>query len=187
VLFATAVPATVVSTLPGGTWSVLDSTTAGGAVTTLTYTTDYAVNLTSTSSTSTLTLLSGGAVLCVALSTTPSETTHHLSVATGGPVCIIGAEPLTIGTTLTPVEEAIRDTLLSVPGVDGAYLQAGDDDGIVVNVLSREHGIVRRATLFEIEERLSEAFGMAVTFVVRAHQGRDMRTMAGPDLLFAHG
>lgn len=142
------------------------------------------------------TLLSGGpllrvTILCAAvalLSTISEAAAHSLPHTAGVPVCIVGAQSLTVGTTHTPLEEAAQAALLCVPGVDGAYLQASEeDDGIVINVLSREHGIVRRAALFEIEERLSQAFGTAVTFVVRAHQGRDMRAMAGADLLFARG
>jgi hypothetical protein len=88
-----------------------------------------------------------------------------------------------------PVQSALYARLIGVPGVDGAYIQepGGDvaEDGITVNVLAREHGVVDRETLLEIEDALADQFSFPFTLIIRAHQGRDMRSLAGPNLLFA--
>jgi hypothetical protein len=84
----------------------------------------------------------------------------------------------------------VRSRLSDVAGVDGAYIQESsevDEGGIIVDVLAREHGIVARERLLEIEDELAEMFGVSVMLVVRAHQGRDMRSLAGPSLLFVRG
>lgn len=106
----------------------------------------------------------------------------------GEPVCIVGPR-LTIGTTSSQVEIMARAALLAVPHVDGAYLQerVEGDETLTINVLAREHGIIERDALFRIEEELEAALGVRFTLTVRAHQGRDMRDMAGPNLLFARG
>lgn len=92
-------------------------------------------------------------------------------------------------TMLRPLQAAALAALLDVPGVDGAYAQepGADDEGVTINVLAREHGIVNRDALFKIEDSLGDAFDTQVSLVVRAHQGRDLRAMAGPNLLFARG
>jgi hypothetical protein len=128
-------------------------------------------------------------LLCAATHILTGHSAPAALPATGVTVCIVGAQGLTVGATTTPVEVAARADLLGVENVDGAYVQDPTecDESIIINVLSREHGLVDRDALFSIEDRLEADFGTPVTFIVRAHQGRDMRTMAGPNLLFARG
>jgi hypothetical protein len=52
---------------------------------------------------------------------------------------------------------------------------------VFVYVVAREHGAVERERLFKIEDMLSSSFpGFSFELVVRAHQGRPLRSVA-PD------
>jgi len=127
-------------------------------------------------------------LLCAVVAFVTSQSGTMTPPASGEPVCIAGPR-LTIMTVSSPLEATARTALLAVPNVDGAYLQehVEGDETVTINVLAREHGIVERDSLFRIEDELEAEFGVRFTLIVWAHQGRDMRDMAGPNLLFARG
>ena len=122
---------------------------------------------------------------------TPAEPTHIVATLPSNvtAVLLVGTESLAVTTASTPIEVLARAELSLMAGVDGAYVQEPpeDEEGVTINVLAREHGIVDRESLFKIEDLLEKIFEMPVRLVVLAHQGRDMRSMAGPNLLFARG
>lgn len=78
--------------------------------------------------------------------------------------------------------------LSEVPHVDGAYLGRETDVSVAVFVLAADHGLVPREMLLEIEDRLSAGRPKPVVLSVRAHQGRDLKDLAGnAGLLFSRG
>jgi hypothetical protein len=110
-------------------------------------------------------------------------------------VCLISiASPENVTTLETADDDArvlaadVASALASVEHVDGAFLGPVTEASVTVYVLAREHGLVDRSALLDIEDALSETRNETVILTVRAHQGRDLRAMSeGADLLFARG
>jgi len=75
------------------------------------------------------------------------------------------------------IESAAKEALQSVPGVDGAFL-VGSGDERTIFVIAREHGIIDRGALLDIEDNLTKQFGY-VELSVRAHQGRGLDSWKG--------
>lgn len=70
-----------------------------------------------------------------------------------------------------------RSALSAVPGVDAAFISGEGDERRII-VAAREHGIVDRSRLLEIEHQLVEQHGH-VEVCVRAHQGRGLAAYTG--------
>ena len=82
----------------------------------------------------------------------------------------------------------VTSALKNVEHVDGVFLGPATQSAITVFVLAKEHGLVDRSKLLDLEEELSASRGLTVILTVRAHQGRDLRTLTGAaDLLFDRG
>jgi hypothetical protein len=80
------------------------------------------------------------------------------------------------------LEEEAASALRTVPGVDGAFLTGTGDERTII-VAAREHGLVPRERLLEIEDRLAERFGY-LEISVRAHQGRGLSVFDGLTKIF---
>ena len=82
----------------------------------------------------------------------------------------------------------VTNLLRTVEHVDGAFLGPVTDSTVTVFVLAKEHGLVDRDALLDLEDQLSAARRLTVILTVRAHQGRDLRSLSGgADLLFSRG
>ncbi len=68
-----------------------------------------------------------------------------------------------------PVAEAVARALSSVPGVEAAFL-----NGKTIYVVAREHEMVDRQALLEVEEKLAP---WEIEIHVRAHQGRGLDSL----------
>ena len=99
----------------------------------------------------------------------------------------VACASITLVTSTDRHMSELATVLAGTEHIDAAYLGEASDDGVAVFVLVRDHGTVDRDALFDIEEAFSEKAGTPVTLFVRAHQGRDLRAMAGRNLLFLRG
>ena len=75
------------------------------------------------------------------------------------------------------LKRAAKDRLATLVNVDGAFVEANEDVTIIV-VAVREHGLVDREKLCEIEDALETEFEAIVELKVRAHQGRGASTVS---------
>ena len=74
--------------------------------------------------------------------------------------------------TKRSLQRTAADQLRVLAGVEAAFLSGTDDERKII-VVAREHGIVNRSELLEVEDRLVEQFG-SLEISVRAHQGRGL-------------
>lgn len=135
------------------------------------------------------------AVACVAaaslVSPPPSsgKRLHAVCFSTSGGVHVDlpARGQLTVVASADPFVSTTIAALAKLEHVDGAFLGAETDNALTVYVLAKEHGLVDREMLLDLEDELSAFRGMPVVLTVRAHQGRELRTLSGADLLFARG
>jgi hypothetical protein len=77
------------------------------------------------------------------------------------------------------LDKALGDALGVVDGVDAVLRTPISGSHVVVYVVAREHGIVDRERLFDVEDGLVAAFPrLTFELVVRAHQGRPFESVA---------
>jgi len=85
------------------------------------------------------------------------------------------------------LDAALREALAETDGVDAIMRTPITSSHVVVYVAAREHGIVDRERLFDVQDALAEKFdGMSFELAVRAHQDRPFHTVApGSMIVFA--
>jgi hypothetical protein len=74
--------------------------------------------------------------------------------------------------------EFIAKLLAPVAEADAAFFSGTGEDRKVL-VVAREHGLISRDHLLDIEETIEREFGCFVEICVRAHQGRGLAPFAG--------
>lgn len=132
-------------------------------------------------------VLLGVATIVVTLTTMQAETPAEASGGREAMLCVMNAGSMDVAAS--PFACAVHGALEAISDVDGAAgrLPVSSDDGITIHVFAREHGVVSRDQLLLAEDRLSAFFHADVRLAIRAHQGRPVRELAGPNLLFARG
>lgn len=100
-----------------------------------------------------------------------------------------GGDRMDTGSNISSVANLLASRLHAVEGVDAAFLDEKSQEALRVYVIAREHGIVDRDSLIDIEDEISEIFDIDVDIAVRAHQSRIRPTDMMPQykLLFGRG